>query len=82
MYAGRAFLTNDDPKPTVASIKKHIKIYPYTPGGYGTSIAEALEGDVQLGRNPAIPETKFVEASGKSFNTIPPQRLFLFRDDQ
>jgi hypothetical protein len=72
LYAARAFLTNNDPKPTVENIKKHLKIYPYTPGGYGTSIATALEGKVRLGRNPAIPETTFVEGTGKAFNTIPP----------
>ena len=78
LYAARAFLTDNDPKPTVELIKKTIKIYPYTPGGYGTSIATALEGKVRLGRNPAIPETKFVEASGKSFNTIPPSDYKFF----
>jgi hypothetical protein len=72
LYAARSFLVDNDPKPTVELIKKHLKIYPYTPGGYGTSIATALEGKVRLERNPAIPETKFVEGTGKSFNTIPP----------
>ena len=33
IYAARAFLTDNDPKPTVELIKKTIKIYPYTPGG-------------------------------------------------
>ena len=72
LYAARSFLTNNDPKPTVELIKKHLKIYPYTPGGVGTSIATALEGKVRLARNPPTPETKFIEASGKAFNTIPP----------
>jgi len=72
MYAARAFLENNDPKPAVANIKKYIKIYPYTPGGYGTSIATALEGNIRLGQNPAIPEMKFIDASGKAFNTVPP----------
>jgi hypothetical protein len=72
LYAARAFLVNNDPKPTVENIKKHLKIYPYTPGGVGTSIATALEGKVRLGKNPSVPETKFVEGSGKSVNTIPP----------
>ena len=72
MYAARAFLVENDPKPAVANIKENIKIYPYTPGGVGTSIATALEGTVRLGKNPPVPATKFVEASGKSFNTIPP----------
>ena len=73
-----AFLTDNDPKPTVEQIKKTIKIYPYTPGGLGTSIATALEGKVRLEANPPIPETKFVEASGKSFNTIPPSDYSFF----
>jgi hypothetical protein len=78
LYAARSFLEDNDPKPTVALIKKYLKIYPYTPGGFGTSIATALEGEVRLGRNPAIPETRFVEASGKSFNTIPPSDYSFF----
>lgn len=78
LYAARAFLTNNDPKPTAELIKKMIKIYPYTPGGYGTSIATALEGKVRLAANPPIPTTKFVEASGKSFNTIPPNDFSFF----
>ena len=78
LYAARAFLVNDDPKPTVDLIKKHIKIYPYAPGAYGTSIASALAGEVRLGRNPPVPETKFIDASGKSFNTIPPSDFGFF----
>src|SRR5262245_27891253 len=72
LYAARSFLVKDDPKPIVELIKKHLKIYPYTPGGVGTSIATALEGKVRLASNPPVPETKFVESSGRAFNTIPP----------
>src|SRR5262245_60526716 len=72
LYAARSFLVNNDPKPTVELIKKHLKIYPYTPGGVGTSIATALEGKLRLARNPSVPATKFIEGSGKAFNTIPP----------
>jgi hypothetical protein len=78
LYAARAFLTDNDPKPTVELIKKTIKIYPYTPGGYGTSIATALEGKVRIAANPPVPATRFVEASGKSFNTIPPNDFAFF----
>lgn len=78
LYAARSFLTNDDPAPTVDLIKKSIKIYPYTPGGFGTSIATALEGKVRLAANPPAPEMKFVEASGKAFNTIPPSDYSFF----
>src|SRR6267142_4582120 len=78
LYAARAFLTDNDPKPTVELIKKTLKIYPYTPGGLGTSIATALEGKVRLEVNPSVPATKFVEASGKSYNTIPPSDFSFF----
>jgi hypothetical protein len=78
LYACRAFLTDGDPKPTAELIKKNLKIYSYTPGGFGTSIATALEGKVRLEVNPPVPATKFVEASGKSFNTIPPSDYSFF----
>jgi hypothetical protein len=72
LYASRSFLVNNDPKPAAELIKKHLKVYPYTPGGVGTSIATALQGTVRLAKNPPVPETKFIEGSGKAYNTIPP----------
>jgi hypothetical protein len=78
LYAVRAFMENSDPKPAVASIKNTLKIYQYTPGGYGTSIATALEGQVRLEPNRPIPPTKFIEGTGKSFNTIPPNDFSYF----
>jgi len=78
LYATRANLVNNDPKPAVENIKKHLKIYPYKPGGFGTSIATALEGKVRLAGNPPVPETRFVEASGKVFNTVPPSDVGFF----
>ncbi|MFI0844459.1 DUF1254 domain-containing protein [Mesorhizobium sp. IMUNJ 23232] len=78
IYASRGYLVDNDPKPTVENIKNNMKIYPYTPGGVGTSIATALEGKVRLEANPKVPETKFVEASGKAFNTIPPSDYSFF----
>ena len=78
LYACRGYLENNDPKPAVELIRKTMKIYPYTPGGYGTSIATALEGKVRLAANPPVPETKFVDASGKAFNTIPPSDFSFF----
>ncbi len=78
IYASRGYLVDNDPKPTVENIKQTMKIYPYTPGGVGTSIATALEGKVKLEVNPPIPETKFLEASGKAFNTIPPSDYSFF----
>jgi hypothetical protein len=78
LYAARAFLVNNDPKPAVENIRKHLKIYPYTPGAVGTSIATALEGTVRLAKNPVVPETKIVEVSGKAFNTVPPSDYGFF----
>ena len=79
LYAMRSFLADGkDPKPAVENIKKNLKIYPYEPGSYGTSVAEALKGKVRLGGEPKIPETKFIEISGKSFNTIPPSDYGFF----
>ncbi len=78
LYAARSYLKNNDPAPAVENIKKNLKIYPYIPGGYGTSIATALEGKVKIASNPPIPETKFIDASGKAFNTIPPSDYSFF----
>jgi hypothetical protein len=78
LYAVRAFMDNNDPKPAVASIKKSLKVYLYTPGGYGTSIATALDGKVRPAAIAPVPPTKFVEGSGKSFNTIPPNDFSYF----
>ncbi|MEQ1944412.1 DUF1254 domain-containing protein [Mesorhizobium sp. VNQ89] len=78
LYAARAYLVDNDPKPAVENIKQHMKVYPYQPGSFGTSIAEALDGKVRIAGEPKIPETKFLEVSGKSFNTIPPSDYGFF----
>ncbi|MEO1191822.1 MAG: DUF1254 domain-containing protein [Pseudomonadota bacterium] len=78
LYAARAFLVDNDPKPAVENIKANMRIYPYTPGTFGTSIATALDGQVPIAPEPKIPETRFVEASGLSFNTIPPSDYGFF----
>ena len=78
LYASRAYLVDNDPKPAVEMIRKYMKIYPYTPGGEGTSIASALEGTVRIAQNPPIPETRFIEGSNQVFNTIPPSDYSFF----
>jgi hypothetical protein len=79
LYAMRAFIENGkNPKPAVQNIKENLKIYPYAPGSWGTSIAEALEGKVKLVAEPKIPEMKFIEGSHVSFNTIPPSDYSFF----
>jgi hypothetical protein len=87
-YFARGFLKNNDPKPTVAMIKKTLKVYPYVPGGYGTSIASALEGDSTLLRSPdhklewsflaPKPPVTFVEGTAKVMTTIPPSDFSYF----
>ena len=71
---GRSFLVNNDPAPTVALIKKTLRLYPYTPGTVGTTIASFLSGEAKnlaaLQSKPAAP--RFVEGTGLAFNTIPP----------
>src|SRR5271169_6661710 len=88
MVLGRAFLENNSPKPAVELVKKTMKIYPYQPGGYGTSIATGLDGKVPLLRSlngqldwaflRPQPPAKFVEGSGKVMNTIPPSDYSYF----
>jgi hypothetical protein len=73
LYALRAFIDGGkDPAPAVKNIKDNLKIYPYVAGSFGTSIAEALNGEVGLAGEPKVPEMKFINVSGMAFNTIPP----------
>lgn len=69
---GRSFLQDNDPTPAVATIKATLRIYPYAPGAYGTSIATLLEGEIPAGRAVEPQPTRFVEGTGLAFNTIPP----------
>jgi len=78
---GRSFINENpgmDPAPTVELIKRTTKIYPYAQGGFGTPIATLLEGNVRGGPPADIPETVFVEGSGKAFNTIPPNDIGVY----
>jgi hypothetical protein len=78
LVLGRSFLTDDDPAPTVATIKSTLKLYPYAQGNAGTSVATLLEGDFQPAPPAQAPATVFVEGSGKAFNTIPPSDFGFF----
>jgi hypothetical protein len=76
--AGRSFLTkdedgNDTAAPTVDVIRKSLKIYPYKPGGAGTSIGSFLEGQANsIGALSEPKSPRFVEGTGVYMNTIPP----------
>ena len=78
LILGRMFMENDNPAPAVDAIKKFTKIYPYSPGGVGTSVAEFLSGKARLGPITAPPATVFHEGSGKVMNTIPPNDFSYF----
>lgn len=69
---GRAFLVDNDPKPAVESIKKTLKIYPYVPGSYGTSMGTFLTGKGPLAPLSKPGELTFIEGTGLAMNTIPP----------
>jgi hypothetical protein len=78
LMLGRSFMQDDDPAPAVATIKATLKLYPYTPGGPGTSVATLLEGTVPPASAAEVPQTRFVEGSGLTFNTIPPSDAGFF----
>ena len=69
---GRAFLVDNDPKPAVETIKDTLKIYPYVPGSYGTSIGSFITGKAPLAPLSKPGTLTFVEGTGLSMNTIPP----------
>jgi hypothetical protein len=69
---GRAFMIDNDPKIPTDAIREGIRVSGYEPGTQGTAVATFLGGEAPLGAPSAIPDTQFVETSGKSFNTIFP----------
>ena len=69
---GRAFMVDNDPKIPTEAIREGIRVTRYEPGTQGTAVAAFLSGKAPLGQPSAAPETRFVELSGKSFNTIYP----------
>ncbi len=70
LVLGRAFMVDNDPSIPADAIRKNFRISPYAPGAQGTAVATFLAGDAPLGAASPAPETKFVEASGRSFNTM------------
>ena len=69
----RAFLEDNKPDAVVARVKDTFRVYPYKAGGYGSSVASYLAGDVPLEMKPQERTTpKFVEGTGLAVNTVPP----------
>jgi hypothetical protein len=72
---GRAFINEnpgDDPGPTVDRIKEQLKVYPYVPGGVGSSIGAFLTGKGRLGQPGSPQSPRFVEGTGLAMQTVPP----------
>ncbi|OKI16328.1 DUF1254 domain-containing protein [Streptomyces sp. CB03911] len=72
LVIGRSFLENDDPAPTVARIKETLRIHPYTPGGFGSSVGAFLQGRTPLASLAEPEPPVFVEGTGRVMNTLPP----------
>ena len=69
---GRAFMVDNDPKIPTEAIREGFRVSRYTPGTAGTAVASFLAGDAPLAAPSAVPETRYVEASGTSMNTVFP----------
>ncbi len=72
---GRAFINEnpgDDPAPSANRIKEQLKVYPYAPGGIGSSIGAYLTGKGLIGKPEAPQSPRFVEGTGLVMNTVPP----------
>jgi hypothetical protein len=69
---GRGFMIDNDPRVPVEAIRNGLRLSPYVPGAQGTAIGTFLAGDAPLATAPEMPETRLVELSGASFNTIYP----------
>ena len=78
LILGRSFLVNNEAKPVVDTIKNTLKIYPYTEGGYGTSIKTILKGNVHPEKQKKVTPVKFIEGSGLYYNTVPPSDYTYF----
>ena len=78
LYAARAFLDDNDPKPAVASDQEVDQDLSLHAGRCRNQHRDGARRQGPARSQSAIPETKFVEASGKSFNTIPPSDFRFF----
>jgi hypothetical protein len=69
---GRVFLENNSTESSVMTVNDHLKVYPYAPGGVGTSIGSYLNGEASLGKMAEAKTPRMVDVSGISINTLPP----------
>lgn len=72
---GRAFIDKspgNDPAPAADRIRQQLKVYPYLPGGVGSSVGGYLTGQGPLGALSESTSPRFVESTGTPLNTLPP----------
>ena len=70
---GRAFINENegnDPAPTATRIKEQLKVYPYVPGGAGSSIGSYLTGHGRLGQL-ASPREPPVRGGNRAWRSTP-----------
>ena len=79
LVLGRAFMIGNDPAPAAAAIRAGVRVSRYQPGAQGTAIGTFLAGKAPLAPVPEVPETRFVEGSGVSFDTVPPNDFTYWR---
>ena len=64
LYAARAYLVDNDPKPAVENIKANLKIYPYVPGATAPASPGAREGACSLPASRRCPRRSSSKAAG------------------
>ncbi len=69
---GRLFLVDNSTENSEALVKNNLKVYPYAPGGEGSSVASYLNGEAPLTGLAKPVKMKFVDISGLDMNTLPP----------
>lgn len=69
---GRMFLVDNSTETSIKVVNEHLKVYPYAPGGEGTSIGSYLRGEASLGKTAEPKTPRMVDVSGISINTLPP----------
>jgi hypothetical protein len=70
---GRVFLEGNSTEASEKTVRENLKLYPYAPGGEGTSIGSYLNGDVAgIGKLAEPKAPRMVDISGMSINTLPP----------
>lgn len=75
---GRAFLAEGRPEPAVKKIKANLRIGPYVPGGYGTSLGAFLSGTAPMSQAGPLASPRFVDGTALALDTIRPNDTSYF----